>query len=74
MTLKEIRRQRRLTESDLAARMGITRAGLCRIERGAPTTTNALQAYARALGLPFVSVAEAWEESGQPARVVAHSG
>lgn len=65
MTLKELRRKRGLTESEMAARMGFSRPGLYKIEKGLPTSTDALHAYAKALGLPFVAVAEAWEESGE---------
>lgn len=63
MTLKELRRLRKLTETEMAERMGLSRPGVQKVERGAPTTTTTLMAYAQALGLDFVTIAGAWQKS-----------
>ena len=44
----------------MAERMGMSRAGLQKIERGAHTSTYSLLVYATELGFDFGTVASAW--------------
>jgi DNA-binding XRE family transcriptional regulator len=68
MTLKQMRQQRCLTEMQMAARLGMSRAGLRKVESGATTTTRTIQAYAAALGISAAAAFVAWEQS----RLAAH--
>lgn len=61
MTLKELRRLHNLTEQQMAERLGMSRPGIQKIERGAHTSTATLIAYAEGLGYDFLTVAAAWK-------------
>ncbi len=50
-TLKRIRKTRGITQVDLAETLGVSQAGISKIERGYPTTTTMLEATCQALGL-----------------------
>lgn len=61
MTLKELRKLHNLTESQMADRLGMSRPGIQKIERGSHTSTSTLMAYAEGLGYDFVTIATAWK-------------
>jgi transcriptional regulator with XRE-family HTH domain len=47
----------------MAERMGMSRPGIQKIERGSHTSTQTLMAYADRLGYDFVTIATAWKAS-----------
>jgi transcriptional regulator with XRE-family HTH domain len=69
MTLSELRNSKKLTQRGLARKMGVTNAALVKVERGEVTTTRLLRNYAYFLGVPVITVYEAYERSA-PANVM----
>ncbi len=59
MTLRELRSSRHLSQGAVARRMGISRPAVTRIEMEGSAPTATLKAYADALEVEFVVVAQA---------------
>lgn len=66
MTLRSIRKNKKITESAMAHLVGMSRAGVLKVEKGHTTTTATLARFAEVLGITEREAFEAWQNSKLP--------
>lgn len=68
MTLQKLRRLHKISQLQMAQRLGMSRPGIARIEQGAHTSTATLLAYSEGLGYDFLTVVSAWQAGYKASR------